>query len=66
VLFVRHLAFLDGLSAAARTPGIRALSRADILRALIDALEESRVSLPAGGTAEDLRLKLTECLSPRR
>jgi hypothetical protein len=67
LLFVRHLEFLDRLSAAARTPGVRALSRADILRALIDALEESRVTLPAGSTADDVRLKLTERLSlPQR
>lgn len=67
VLFVRHLEFLDRLSAAARTPGIRALSRADILRAVLDALEDSRVTLPPGSSADDLRLKLTESLShPQR
>ncbi|MEO5819974.1 MAG: hypothetical protein ABIT71_05670 [Vicinamibacteraceae bacterium] len=63
MLFVRHLEFLDRLSASARTPGIRALSRADILRAMIDALEQSRVTLQAGSSAEDLRLTLTERLS---
>jgi hypothetical protein len=60
LLFVRHLAFLDGLSNAAHVPGTRALSRADILRAVIDALEDSRVTLAPGSSAEELRRTLAD------
>lgn len=63
VLFDRQVAFLDRFGARAGKGGDYNLSRAEIIRALVEALGKSRLVLPRGSSAEDLQALLTRKLS---
>jgi hypothetical protein len=63
VLLDRQVAFLDRLAASARATGRRGLTRAQIIRALIEALWHSRLEVPLGSSVQDFESLLTERLS---
>ncbi len=66
ILFDRQVTFLDRFAAAASADGGRGPSRAEIIRALIDALGDSRIAFPAGASTEDFQALLTARLSKGR
>jgi hypothetical protein len=66
VLFDRQVAFLDRFARLVRRVNGATLTRAEIIRALVEALWRSRLDPPADASAEDLQLLLTERLSQRR
>ena len=59
VLFNRQIAHLDRLSADIRVHTGAAMSRSDIIRALIDALEASGLDVTQTATQDELRELLT-------
>jgi hypothetical protein len=63
VLFDRQVAFLDRFGARAAKGGAENLSRAEIIRALVEALGKSHLALPPGSSAKDLQVLLTRRLS---
>ena len=61
VLFDRQILHLDRLATRARTG--KALNRAEIIRALIDALIESGMDITAVGSEADLRARVARRLA---
>jgi len=66
VLFDRQIVFLDRLSADIRSASGVAISRAHIIRALVDALSESDLDLTGTRSEADLRAILTARLGRYR
>jgi hypothetical protein len=65
VLFNRQVERLDRLSRAARRSGGKAMTRAEIIRALIDALIASRTSLADHNSEAALRTYVGERLGAK-
>ena len=65
VLFDRQIAYLDGIVQAIRTRSGATISRAQLIRALVDAACESQVDLSAGGSEAELREALITRFSAR-
>ena len=59
VLFNRQIAYLDHLGADIRTQTGAAISRTEIIRALVDAMEGSGVDVTQTATETELRELLT-------
>jgi len=66
VLFDRQIVFLDRLGADIRAASGVAISRAHVIRALIDALSESDLDLTGTRSESDLRAILTARLGRYR
>jgi hypothetical protein len=66
VLFDRQIVFLDRLSADIRAASGVAISRAHVIRALVDALGESDLDLTGTRSEADLKAILTARLSRLR
>jgi len=66
VLFDRQIVFLDRLSADIRDASGVAISRAHVIRALIDTLSESDLDLTGTRSEADLKAILTARLAPYR
>jgi hypothetical protein len=66
VLFDRQIVFLDRLGADIRAASGVAISRAHVIRALIDALSESDLDLTATRSESDLKAVLTARLGRYR
>ena len=66
VLFDRQIVFLDRLGADIRAASGVAISRAHVIRALIDALSESDIDLTGTRSEADLRAVLTARLGRYR
>ena len=66
VLFDRQIVFLDRLGADIRATSGVAISRAHVIRALIDALSESDLDLTGTRSESDLRAILTARLGRYR
>lgn len=66
VLFDRQIVFLDRLSADIRAASSVAISRAHVIRALIDALSESDLDLTGTRSEADLKAILTARLGRYR
>jgi hypothetical protein len=66
VLFDRQIVFLDRLSADIRAASGVAISRAHVIRALIDALGESDLDLTGTRSEADLKAMLTARLGRYR
>ena len=66
VLFDRQIVFLDRLGADIRAASGGAISRAHVIRALIDALTESDLDLTATRSEADLKAILTARLGRYR
>ena len=66
VLFDRQIVFLDRLNADIRSASGVAVSRAHVIRALIDALSESDLDLTGTRSEADLRAILTARLGRHR
>ena len=66
VLFDRQIVFLDRLGADIRATSGVAISRAHVIRALIDALTESDLDLTGTRSEADLRAILTARLGRHR
>ena len=62
VLFDRQILHLDRLSTTARAKQVKALNRAEIIRALIDGLIDSGLDVTASGSEADLRAKVARRL----
>lgn len=58
VLFDRQIAFLDRLAANIRAQSGAAISRAQLIRALVDAVSEADIDLTASTSEADLRATL--------
>jgi hypothetical protein len=66
VLFDRQIVFLDRLGADIRASSGVAISRAHVIRALIDALGESDLDLTGARSESDLKTVLTTRLGRQR
>lgn len=66
VLFDRQIVFLDRLGADIRAASGVAISRAHVIRALIDALSESDIDLTCTSSEADLKAVLTTRLGSYR
>ena len=66
VLFDRQIVFLDRLGADIRASSGVAISRAHVIRALVDALSESDLDLTATRSESDLKSVLTARLGRYR
>jgi hypothetical protein len=66
VLFDRQIAYLDGIVQAIRARSGASISRAQLIRALVDAACEAQVDLSAGGSEAELRAALVERFSARQ
>ena len=66
VLFDRQIVFLDRLGADIRASSGVAISRAHVIRALIDALSESDLDLTGTRSENDLKAVLTARLGRYR
>ena len=66
VLFDRQIVFLDRLNADIRAASGVAISRANVIRALIDALTEADLDLSGARSEADLRALLTARLGRHR
>lgn len=64
VLFNRQIAFLDNLAASIRTHNGTPVSRAQLIRALIDAVAASGVDLTPAGSEAEMKEILLERLGP--
>lgn len=62
VLFERQIVYLDRLTADIRAQSGKAMNRAEIIRALIDALEASGFPATSVTSEEDLRDRLIETM----
>jgi hypothetical protein len=62
VLYNRQIAQLDRLAAGVREATGRVLNRADIIRALIDALSDAKVDLAGAATEADVRRIVAGCM----
>lgn len=65
VLFDRQIAYLDGIVQTIRTRSGATISRAQLIRALVDAACEARIDLSAGGSEAELRAALVARFSGR-
>lgn len=63
VLLKRQIVFLDELAVRMRAKTGKAIKRAEIIRALVDALEDSRLDVTAAASEADLKVILTRRLS---
>jgi hypothetical protein len=66
VLFDRQIVFLDRLCADIRATSGVAISRAHVIRALVDALAGSDLDLTGTRSEADLRAAITARLAPHR
>ena len=66
VLFDRQIVFLDRLAANIRAQSGAAISRAQLIRALIDALSEGDIDLTAARSEKDLKATLVSRLGRYR
>ena len=64
-VFNRHLVFLDRQTAEIRAKTTASISRAEIIRALIDALEDSGMDISGVRSEEELRALLEKRLKRR-
>ena len=62
VLFDRQIVFLDRLAANIRAQSGAAISRAQLIRALIDALSEGDIDLTSARSEKDLKASLVSRL----
>jgi len=60
VLFDRQIAFLDGVVQSIRARSGNTISRAQLIRALVDAAYEAQIDLGVGGSEAELREALAE------
>ena len=65
VLFDRQIGYLDSIVQAIRARNGATISRAQLIRALVDAASEAEVDLSVGGSEAELRAALTARLSAR-
>jgi hypothetical protein len=65
VLFDRQIAFLDALSASIRARNGTSMSRAQVIRAFVDAVNEAEIDLTACSSAADLKAAMRSRLSNR-
>ena len=66
VLFNRQIVFLDRLAANIRAQSGAAISRAQLIRALIDAVAEGDIDLTAARSEQDLKATLMSRLARLR
>src|SRR5262245_3361546 len=66
VLFDRHVVFLDRLGADIRAATGAAISRAHVIRALVDALSESDIDLTGSRSERELAALIATRLGHRR
>lgn len=66
VLFNRQIAFLDRLAANIRARSSAAISRAQLLRALVDAVAEADIDLTASLSEADLKATILSRLGKYR
>ena len=66
VLFNRQIVFLDRLAANIRAQSGAAISRAQLIRALIDAMAEGDIDLTAARSEKDLKATLMSRLGRYR
>ena len=62
VLFKRQILYLDQLALDVRAAAVSSISRAEIIRALIDALETSKVDLTKATSEVEMKAILAEKL----
>ena len=62
VLFDRQIHFLDGLAATIRAKSGAGISRAQLIRALIDAVNEANLDLTATTSEAEMKARLVELL----
>ena len=60
VLFNRQVAFLDGVAAKIRASTGAAISRAQLIRALVDAVGEANIDLTAARSEAEMKTALLE------
>jgi hypothetical protein len=65
VLFDRQIAFLDGVAARIRRESGVPVSRAQVVRALVDATAEAGVDLTAAASEADMKAMMLERLRCR-
>jgi hypothetical protein len=63
VLFNRQIAFLDGMAAQIRLRNGAAISRAQLIRAFVDAIGETGIDVTAAQSEADVRAIVTSRLS---
>jgi hypothetical protein len=63
VLFDRQILFLDGLAATIRAKSGGAISRAQLIRALVDAINDANVDLTASTSEAEVRAMLAARLA---
>ena len=63
VLFDRQIHFLDGLAATIRAKSGAAISRAQLIRALIDAVNEANLDLTAATSEAEVKAMLAALLT---
>jgi hypothetical protein len=63
VLFDRQITFLDELTASIRTRNGASMSRAQLIRALVDALSEANIDLASCQSPADVKRTLLSKLS---
>lgn len=66
VLFNRQIVFLDRLAANIRAQSGAAISRAQLIRALIDAAADGDVDLTSARSEQDLKATILARLAPYR
>jgi hypothetical protein len=66
VLFDRQIGYLDGIVQSIRARSGATISRAQLIRALVDAACEAQVDLSVGGSEAELRAALVARLSARQ
>jgi hypothetical protein len=63
VLFDRQILFLDGLAATIRAKSGGAISRAQLIRALVDAINDANIDLTASTSEAEVRAMLAARLA---
>jgi hypothetical protein len=63
VLFDRQIQFLDGLTATIRVKSGAGLSRAQVIRALIDAVNDAKLDLTASTSEAEVKAALVALLT---
>jgi hypothetical protein len=63
VLFDRQIAYLDELTGSIRARNGTSISRAQLIRALVDALSEAHIDLSACAVPDDVKSTLRSKLS---
>jgi hypothetical protein len=63
VLFDRQIAYLDGVVQTIRARSGATISRAQLIRALVDAAHDAQIDLSAGGSEAELRAALAARLA---